>query len=117
MTHDIEKIRKANKWTIKHTVDDYAESMRQFFKTKGELYTYSLMLEQMQNVKESLIPVLGELNLPHACDGLEWAVNTAKRELVWSAESLIAKAQRMEEIGFSVDANIIAEAKEILANA
>ena len=117
MAHDIEKIRKASDWEIKYTVEDYAEDVRHFCKTKGELYTYTLMLEQMKSVKDDLSPVLGALNTPRACNGLDLVVNSAKRDLKCAAELLIEKAQRMEEIGFEVDEKLIAEAVEILGEA
>lgn len=106
--------KEARKWTVILAVQGYTDAAREFVKLQGYFITYSTMLSRMKIIDDQLA---GIPDATTASDGLEKVVKDTHNDLVWSAEELIAKADRMLELGLPVDEALIAMAADIVTNA
>lgn len=101
-------------WPVIIAIKGYIDAAREFVKLQGNFITYSTMLSRMKIIDDQLA---GIPDATTASDGLEKVVKDTHEDLVWDAEVLIAKADRMIELGLPVDEALIAMAADIITNA
>lgn len=113
--HDDTTTESDMAWLRNDAFSIYSTAARSFVIAKGYLATYKAMVESMRiiNAQFGDFPEVTVNDIKK----LEKVVKSAQDELENAAEYLLAKADKMMQLGLPVDESLIAEAAEIATNA